>query len=362
MSVRAEGVTGPHDGRDQPVAAVAEVDPVAVAEWLRAHAQNPGGFDGVPEVSRCAGGTSNRTYLLRFPERAVVLRRPHPDNGPAGLRREYDIQAALSPVFGYVPAPVAFCDDESVIGAPFSLTHRLTGRGPGRDLTPAQARGLGHAFVDRLADLHRLDIAATGLDRFDEGPGYVARQVAECSRHYRAARTRNVGSFEKVMAWLADHQPEDQPLCVTHNDFRLDNLVLYPDNPATVVGMLDWETATIGDPLLDLGCALAYWIEPGDSVLARMFRHQPSDLPGMPTRAEIVAHYAARTGRVITPEQWWFYEVFGLFRLATRSQRRYHRYYHGEATDPTHRPLSMTVLVLEWRCTELIRKGPAPLS
>ncbi|TLG15619.1 phosphotransferase family protein [Nocardia cyriacigeorgica] len=339
----------------------------AVAHWLRDHAEDPTGLDGVPEVRQFTGGVSNLTYLLRYPGRELILRRP-----PAGskaesahdMRREYRVQRLLAPAYDYVPAMVAFCDDPAVIGSDFYVMQRLNGRILRRDLpgdlafTPEQARELSRTFVDRLVDLHQVDIAATGLDEYSRGPGYVERQVAGWSKRYRAARTKNVGSFDTIMTWLADHQPADRGLCFIHNDYRLDNLVLDPEDPLHVVGVLDWEMATVGDPLMDLGSALAYWLEAGDNPVFRKFRRQPSDVAGMMTRAEIVEYYASRTGQAITPEQWRFYEVFGLFRLAVIAQQVYYRYFHGQTTNPAFKQLRAAVIVLEWRCTELITGGP----
>jgi aminoglycoside phosphotransferase (APT) family kinase protein len=340
-----------------------------MAAWLRGHADDTTGLDGTPEVRQFTGGVSNLTYLLRYPGdpgREVVLRRP-PRGSKArsahDMRREYDVQRLLKPAFDYVPAMLAFCDDETVIGSDFYVMQRLPGRILRRNLpgdvtlTEQQARELSHTYVDRLVDLHRVDVSGTGLDRFSRGPGYVARQVGGWSGRYRAARTRNVGSFENVMAWLEANQPADRDLCFIHNDFRLDNLVLGTDDLLHVVGVLDWEMATIGDPLMDLGCALAYWIEAADAPILRAFRRQPSNVAGMLTRAEIVEYYARATGQPIAPEQWRFYEVFGLFRLAVIAQQVYHRYFRRQTTNPAYRRLRLAVIALEWRTTQLISAG-----
>ena len=348
-------------------------DVEVVATWLRANADDPKGLEGTPEVQQFTGGVSNLTYLLRYagrsgkPGRDVILRRP-----PAGskaknahdMHREYDVQRLLRPVFDYVPSMVAFCDDESVIGSEFYVMERLNGRILRRNLpkdmvlSQEQARDLSRTYVDRLVDLHQVDVAAAGLDKFSRGTGYVGRQVAGWSDRYRKARTKNVGSFEKVMAWLEANQPEDRGSCFIHNDYRFDNLVLDPENPLKVIGILDWEMATVGDPLMDLGSALAYWIEAGDNPVFRAFRRQPSNVPGMLTRTEIVDYYATETGQVITPEQWRFYEVFGLFRLAVIAQQVYYRYFHGQTTNPAYKQLRLAVIALEWRCHQLLTRDP----
>ena len=340
-------------------------DPAVVAAWLRASAPGVDGIDGTPQVRQFAGGVSNLTYLLRYADRELILRRP-PRGSKAksahDMRREYDIQRLLAPVFPYVPAMIAFCDDSEVIGSDFYVMERLVGRILRRDLPAGllsadQAGALGRAYVDRLVDLHRIDLGASGLDQYDRGPGYVARQVSGWSQRYRKARTRNVGSFEQVMGWLDAHQPPDRPLCFIHNDYRLDNLVLDPDDPLRIVGILDWEMATVGDPLMDLGSALAYWVQADDDPVFRLFRRQPSNAPGMPTRAEIVAHYATRTGIDVDPSQWRFYEVFGLFRLAVIAQQVYYRYFNKQTTNPAFRQLRYAVIALEWRCLQLIEPG-----
>jgi aminoglycoside phosphotransferase (APT) family kinase protein len=213
---------------------------------------------------------------------------------------------------------------------------------------PARMRALGERFVDLLVELHAVDPAAAGLSELNRGPGYVGRQVAGWSERYRRARTWNVPSFARVMRWLDAEQPADVGACVIHNDFRLDNLVLDRSDPLHVRAVLDWEMATIGDPLMDLGSSLAYWLQADDGVASHRFRRQPSHLPGMPTRAEIVARYGERTGRDVS--QWRFYEVFGLFRLAVIVQQIYYRYHHGQTRNPRFRAYWLATRVLERRC------------
>ena len=193
-------------------------------------------------------------------------------------------------MFGYVADMVAFCDDPDVIGSDFYVMARLDGTILRRDLpagltlTADAARTLCTNFLDVLVELHSVDPSAAGLDDLGKGSGYVARQVGGWSQRFRTARTDNVGDYERVMGWLDEHQPEDVATCVIHNDFRLDNVVLDPDDPMRVVGVLDWEMATLGDPLMDLGGALAYWIQADDEEELLAFRRQPTHVPGMLTR------------------------------------------------------------------------------
>ncbi|MDI6099507.1 phosphotransferase family protein [Actinoplanes sp. NEAU-A12] len=340
----------------RPVRAEDAFDVAAVGQWL--------GLDGTPEVRQFSGGASNLTYLLRYPDRDLILRRP-----PAGRKaasahdmgREYRIQSKLAPVFGYVPRMVAYCEEESVIGSPFYVMERVEGHIPrkelGLDLPPAEVRRLCTRVLDLLIDLHAVDPAAAGLTDLGRGAGYVARQVDGWSKRYRAARTRNVGSFEKVMAWLRDNQPADRGTCLIHNDFRFDNVVFAPDDPTRPVALLDWEMATLGDPLMDLGGALAYWVQADDGPVFRAFRRQPTHTPGMLTRREVVDYYRTRTGIALTDREWAFYEVFGLFRLAVIVQQIYYRYHHRQTTNPAFRHYWVACLMLENRCRRIIRRA-----
>lgn len=334
-------------------------DVEAVDAWLRPHAPDLTG--GPPDVRQFSGGASNLTYLLRYPERDLILRRPPPGTKAASahdMAREYRVQAALKPVFPYVPAMVALCDDDAVLGSDFYVMERVAGTIPRRDL-PAElgldataTRRLCESVIDRLVDLHRVDPAAAGLADLGRGPGYVARQVDGWSRRYRAAKTWNVPSFERVMRWLDANQPADVGACVIHNDFRLDNVVLAPGDPRRIAGILDWEMATIGDPLMDLGGALAYWVEPTDGRFMQSLRRQPTTAPGMLTRAEVVARYANRSGRRI--DDWPFYEAFGLFRLATIAQQIYNRYHRRQTRNPAFRNFWIAVNYLDRRCRRVI--------
>lgn len=346
---------------DRPVRDEDAFDVAAVDSWLR-DAGVPELGDGPPVVRQFAGGASNLTYLLRYRTRDLILRRP-----PAGTKassahdmaREHRIQAALRPAFPYVPEMVAFCGDAAVIGGDFYVMERVAGPIPRASMPPevgsdpARMRVLGERFVDLLAELHAVDPAAAGLAELGRGPGYVGRQVAGWSERYRRAKTWNVPSFERVMRWLEAEQPGDVGACVIHNDYRLDNLVLDADDPLRVRAVLDWELATVGDPLMDLGSSLALWVQADDGLAGRFFRRQPSHLPGMPTRAQIVARYGERTG--VATDAWTFYEVFGLFRLAVIAQQIYYRYHHGQTRNPAFKRFWVAAHVLERRCRRLVK-------
>jgi aminoglycoside phosphotransferase (APT) family kinase protein len=348
----------------RPVREEDAFDVGAVAAWLREHAREhdqPYDLEGTPEVRQFPGGASNLTYLLSYPRIDLILRRP-----PVGAKarsahdmaREHDIQAALEPVFPYVATMVGLCRDESLIGSEFYVMERLEGTIPRRrlgfDASPDEVSRLCARAWDVLVDLHAVDVdASPALSALNRGEGYVARQVAGWTDRLDGARTDDLGDWSPVTGWLDVHQPADVGQCVIHNDFRFDNLVLDPTT-RTVVGVLDWEMATVGDPLMDLGGALAYWVEVGDDEFFQQFRRQPSSEPGMWSRWEIVEHYAARTGRSVSPEAWRFYEVFGLFRLAVIAQQIWYRYFHGQTHNDAYAVFGPAVAYLEQRCRRIL--------
>jgi aminoglycoside phosphotransferase (APT) family kinase protein len=339
-----------------PVHPGEELNVPNVDAWLKA--QIPG-LAGTPEVTQFSGGASNWTYRLRYDSHDLILRRP-----PAGTKaksahdmgREYRLQLALKPVFPYVPTMIAHCADESVTGAEFYVMERLDGIIPRRELgvqlPPEKVRELCLKFLDTLVALHQVDYAAAGLSHLGKGAGYTRRQVEGWSDRYRKARTWNVPKGTKVMRWLADHIPPHETICITHNDFRFDNVVLDRDDPTRIIGILDWELATLGDPWMDLGNSLAYWIQADDDFVARSTRRQPTHTPGMLTRAEVVQYYAAKRG--VTPEHWTFYEAFGLFRLSVIAQQIYYRYHHKQTRNPAFKRFWILVNYLHWRCNRLI--------
>jgi len=336
-----------------------ELDVARVDAWLR---KQVAGITGTPEATQYPGGASNWTYRLRYDSHDLVLRRP-PEGTKAksahDMGREYRIQKALGPVFPVVPEMIAFCDDASVIGCEFYVMRRLDGiilrKNPPLDpaLTPDQTRQLCLNLVETLIALHGVDVEAAGLANLGKGKGYARRQIEGWSDRYRKARTWNVPRFEGVMRWLAAHTPDDGATCLIHNDFRFDNVVLDPNDPTRIVGVLDWEMATLGDPLMDLGNALAYWVQADDDFFIRSLRRQPTHLPGMLTRREVVEYYARRTGR--GTDHWAFYEVYGLFRLAAIAQQIYYRYQQGQTRNPAFRNFWMFVTYLAWRCGRVIR-------
>jgi aminoglycoside phosphotransferase (APT) family kinase protein len=314
---------------------------------------------GTPAVRQFSGGASNLTYALSYPDRDVILRRP-PRGAHVGtahdMGREYAVQAALRTAYPLVPHMVANCTDPEVIGSPFYVMERIEGTilrksiPSSLGLAPADVERLCRNAIDAVIDLHGVDVQAAGLSDLDRGAGYVSRQVAGWSSRMRAARTGRDAAFEAVMDWLAEHQPPDQPHTLIHNDFRFDNLVLAPSDPTQIVGVLDWEMATVGDPLMDLAGALAYWVQADDDRVMRAMRLQPTHTPGMLTRDQVVDYYCDRRGIAMDRFRWTWYEVFGLFRLAVIAQQIYHRYHHGQTTNPAFKKFRWLVSYLELRC------------
>jgi len=347
--------------RPRPLRTEDGFDLEGVDAWLK---ERIDGLEGLPEVEQFARGASNLTYRLRYPDRDLILRRPPPGTkakSAHNMVREYKVQRALKPVYPYVPEMLALCTDESVIGSDFYVMERLEGiilradLPDGMSLDPDQARRLSTAAIDRLIELHQVDVQAAGLEKLGKGAGYNRRQIEGWSERFRRARTWNVLPGRYVMDWLAERVPDEVAIRVIHGDFRFDNLVLDPADPLRIIGVLDWELATLGDPLMDLGNSMAYWVQADDEKYFKGFRRQPTHVPGMLTRAEVVEYYCDQTGLV--PGNWAFYEVYGLFRLAVIAQQIYYRFQKGQTRNPQFRHFWLAVNYLMWRCRRIIRRS-----
>ena len=309
-----------------------------------------------PEVMQFRSGASNLTYLLKYPKQELVLRRP-----PIGkkavsahdMKREFSIQSKLKPVFGLVPRMIALCDDPSIIGSDFYVMERIKGEIFRRDVHATLAQEdisiMASSLVSGLAQLHSVD--ARVLSELNKGTGYVARQVTGWSKRYRDALTDDVPDGESVMHWLDSNQPQDIDSCIIHGDWRIDNLV-FDLTEKKLVGVLDWELATVGDPLMDLGSALAYWVDRDDEPNFASLRRQPSHLPGMPTRREFIEKYLKLSGRRC--DDFTFYEVFGLFRLSVIIQQIWARYRAGQTSNPAFAGFGVGVNIIINRAQELI--------
>ena len=327
-------------------------DVAAVHVWLQQYISETKS----PEVLQFRSGASNLTYLLKYPDRDLVLRRPPVGTKAASahdMKREFLIQSRLKPVYPLVPNVIALCDDPNVIGSDFYVMDRVPGDIFRRDvpetLSASDISLMANSLVAGLAQLHSVD--ATVLSELNKGSGYVQRQVEGWSKRYRNALTDDVPNGEDVMSWLAANQPKDVDSCVIHGDWRIDNMV-FDLEAKKLAGVLDWELATVGDPLMDLGSALAYWVDRDDEPMFASLRRQPSHLPGMPTRKEFIAKYLELSGRRC--DDFTFYEVFGLFRLTVIIQQIWARYRAGQTTNPAFQGFGMGVNILINRAQGLI--------
>ena len=300
--------------------------------WLRPFINE----DQLPEVMQFRSGASNLTYLLSYSERDLVLRKPPVGTKAASahdMKREYLIQSRLQSVYPLVPKMIALCDDQSIMGSDFYVMERVEGEIFRRDIpagiTAADISVMADSLINGLVQLHAVDSSI--LKELNKGAGYVQRQVEGWSKRYRNALTDDVPAAEKLMAWLAANQPDDVDSCIIHGDWRIDNVVFDLAN-ARIAGVLDWELATVGDPLMDLGSALAYWVDRDDESAFASLRRQPSHLPGMPTREEFLQRYLQLSGRKCA--DFTFYEVCGLFRLAVIIQQIWARFRAGQTTNP----------------------------
>ena len=349
---------------DQPTEMREEerIDPSRIEPFLRRALPDAAGPVSVLQFPR---GHSNLTYLLRAGEREVVLRRP-----PFGvkvksahdMKREYDILSALKGVYPRAPRPIAFCDDESLIGARFYLMERVCGvilRGaeppPGVTFAPELLRGTSTALVDNLADLHAVDVSRPPLSNLGRPRGYVARQVTGWTERYFNAKTDEISGVEAAAEWLARNMPVESGAAVIHNDYKYDNVMVDPSDLTRIVAVLDWEMATVGDPLMDLGTFVGYWGDPGDPEELRTRSYGPTYLPGSLSRSQIVERYAEKSGRAVGSIL--FYYVFALFKIAVIVQQIYKRYVEGATSDPRFATLIQWVRVMARQAERALEKG-----
>jgi aminoglycoside phosphotransferase (APT) family kinase protein len=294
----------------------------------------PGG--GALTVEQFPRGFSNLTYLIRVGDRELVLRRAPPGvkiKSAHDMGREFKILSHLSAVWPKAPRPIVHCQDESIVGTEFYVMERVKGiilraRAPeGLELGPARMKAMSESLIDTLAEIHTLDYVACGLGDLGKPEGYVERQLRGWTDRYRKAQTDEVPTFEKVGEWLFAHQPKESGGALIHNDFKYDNVVLDSETVSRVIAVLDWEMATIGDPLMDLGTTLAYWIEANDPPVFQVMQFGLTNLPGNLTRTELVARYGERTGKSV--DNVLYYYVYALYKLAVVAQQLYRRYKEG---------------------------------
>lgn len=328
------------DFRDKPapIRPGEELDLAKLGPFLRSH------FSGEAEhfsVTQFPSGHSNLTYCVQLGGREMVLRRP-----PFGskvksahdMRREFHVLSKLHEA--YLPAPkvLLYCDDVSILGAHFYLMEPIRGiilrrdPPPGLPFTPEAARGLCESFTDNLARLHSIDYASIGLADLGKPQGYLERQVHGWIERYHGSKTHDLPEVGQISEWMQKNLPSANGAALIHNDYKFDNVILDPDDLTKIVGVVDWEMCTLGDPLSDLGGALAYWVEAEDSDDLQKLRWGPTSYPGSLTREELVDRYAKVTGRDVSNMV--FYVVFARFKVAVIVQQIYYRYHVGLTKDP----------------------------
>jgi aminoglycoside phosphotransferase (APT) family kinase protein len=303
-------------------------------------------------ISQFSAGSSNLTYCLSNGEQALILRRP--PNGTKAksahdMCREYNVLNKVSEYYSLSPKPILLCEDETVIGDKFFIMEQISGLSIGKNLpiemNLAQQKSLCENFITGMVDLHNIDIEHTNLASLGKPDGYVERQLKGWQERYLKAKTDDVADSETLYLWLKNHLPYDSKLSsLIHNDYKFDNLILDRKQPDKIIGVLDWEMTTLGDPLMDLGCSLAYWVEKDDPKPLQQIRMMPTHLGGMMSRQQIFDRYCKQrelSGISLTP-----YYVFGLFRLAVIAQQIYYRFYHGQTDNPKFEHFGQLVNIL----------------
>jgi len=314
-----------------------ELDLAKLEPYLRSHFPDE---TGPLQIRQFPSGHSNLTYSLHLGARELVLRRP-----PFGskvksahdMSREFRVLSKLHLAYSPAPEVLFYCDDDSIVGAPFYVMEPIHGiilrrqLPPGLDFPAGRARQLSASFVDNLVRLHRVDFASVGLADLGRPEGYLERQVYGWTERYYASKTHDYSEVEKICAWMQHHMPSTSVVSLVHNDYKYDNVVLDPADITNIVGVLDWEMCTIGDPLTDLGTALAYWVDATDSQELQQNCWGPTNYPGSLTRAEVAHHYARETGWDASNIA--FYLAFARFKLAVIVQQIYYRYHQGVTKD-----------------------------
>jgi aminoglycoside phosphotransferase (APT) family kinase protein len=323
--------------KSAPVRSGEELDASTLEPFLRSHFPQE---TGALSIKQFPSGHSNLTYAIRLGSKELVLRRP-----PFGSKvksahdmgREFRVLSQLHAVYPPAPQVLLYCDDDSILGAPFYVMKPIKGiilrRDPPHGLLfpPETARKLCESFVDNLALLHSLDYAAIGLADLGKPLGYIERQVRGWIERYHASKTHDYPEVQQISDWMQQHLPSSGDGTLIHNDYKFDNVVLDSEDVTRIIGVLDWEMCTIGDPLSDLGTALAYWIAAADPEELQQTRWGPTNYPGSLTRAELVHRYALATGRDVSNMV--FYLVFARFKIGVIVQQIYYRYHGGLTKD-----------------------------
>lgn len=346
--------------RARPVREGEQLDLERLAPYLRE--QIPG-LEAPLEVMQFPSGYSNLTYLLRAGDRELILRRPpFGANVRSGhdMAREYRILSHLVGHYQKVPRPLLYYGEDDLIGDEFYVMERAHGlilraKKPEKlTLSPELMHALSATLVENLAAIHAVDYQAAGLGDLGHPEGYVRRQIEGWTRRYHKAQTDDVPQVEAVASWLAAHMPPESGTALIHNDYKYDNLVLNPAQPTEIVAVLDWEMATIGDPLMDVGTSLGYWVEADDPPLLKAMAFGPTALPGNYNRRELFERYSELSGHEAGNAV--FYFVYGLFKIIGIVQQIYYRYRQGFTQDPRFAMLDQVVVLLAQQAERAIER------
>ena len=336
------------------------LDVARLEPYLREHLpETKGEF----ELRQFGGGHANLTYLVCFGPHEYVLRRP--PLGPVAdrshdMKREHSVLSKLYASYPNAPRSYHLCTDHAVIGSDFVIEERKHGIAIRKEL-PQQyagdrelARRMSEAMIDRLAELHHVDVAAAGLSQLGHPEGYVQRQLDGWTGRWEAARTADTTDASPLVEWLRERMPQSTVATLVHNDYKLDNMLLDPQDPAHIVALLDWDMCTYGDPMMDVGYMLALWPEAADPPMFRLWG-MPTWHDGFMTRAQAVEYYGRATGFDVSHAAW--YHVFNFFRFAAIIQQIYKRYDAGQTHDERFRELGSQANTLIGVASTIARSG-----
>jgi len=321
--------------------------------------------DGPLTIVQFAGGRANLTYLISFGPHEYVLRRP--PSGPLApgaydMAREFRVLSALTPVFPPASRPFLFCDDVNVLGAPFFVMERRRGLVIHKEMPPAYLnqpalyRRLSEAMIDTLVAFHAIDYKAVGLETLGKPEGFVERQVNSWSKRWERVKiAREIPLMDELSRWLLARIPRPYAPTLLHNDYKLDNMMVDPNDIARIIAIFDWDQCTLGDPLVDLGLLLNYWTEPTDSPARKYLSRAPNDLPGFYTRAEVIDRYAKHSGRDVTAIA--FYETFALWKTATVCMQLFVLYQNGQLQDEILSDFSQRAVFLAETAQEVAQRS-----
>jgi len=337
------------------------LDPVRVGDYLKDKLPDA---SGTPQILQFEGGKANLTYLLRYPDREFVLRRP--PLGPVApkahdMERESHVLSRLHRAYSLAPRAYHYCADPSIVGAPFFVMERRIGivireKVPDRFLGRPELFGrMSQMIVDGLADLHLVDPNSVDLAGLGKPEGFIERQVKGWLQRWEGAKTEEVPRFRELHDWLLARVPKSQRVALLHNDYKLDNMMVDQVDPAKAVAVFDWDMCTLGDPLADLGTLLGYWTDSSDSEARKAFSPMPTHLPGFWSREQVTKRYAERSGLDLSVAR--FYEIYALYKTTVIIQQIYVRFYRGQTQDKRFQSYGQRALGLLEAAWELASTG-----